>query len=256
MSQYNRNYFSDLALGNIQGHSAVVKFGSAPSGLQITATDIWDRTDATPTQQIWLAPTAKRVHTLASNNGGDNGAVIRVWGLPDWDTKETYQDITLPNGTTSGEVIIHRMKLLQTAAHKTLLGTVTATAAAPDSTITAVILPGNEQTEMAIYGVPSVQKALLWSWYAHIDKAIGLTASADFSIRVNEAPNLQTTGYIRKADIAVQSTGSSSIVKMLHVPQLFAGPCIIKIQGIASAADVDADAGFSLELVDNSKVIL
>ena len=254
MSQYNRNYFSDLALGNIQGHSAVVKFGAAPSGLQITATDIWERSDSAATQQIWLAPTAKRVHTLASNNGGDNGAVIRVWGLPDWDTKETYQDITLPNGTTSGEVIIHRMKLLQTAAHKTLLGTVTATAA-DDATITAVILPGNGQTEMAIYGVPSVQRALLWSWYAHIDKAIGAAASADFTIRVNEAPNLQTTGYIRKADIATQSTGSSSLVKILHVPQLFAGPCIIKVQGVASAADVDADAGFSLELVDNSKVI-
>ena len=242
------NYFSELALGSIYNHSAVNKFGASPSGIQITATDIWSRADATPTQQIWLAPTAQRVHTIASSSASDDGAVIRVWGLSTWSSAETSQDITLPNGTTSGEVIIHRMRLLQTAAHPTLVGTVTATAAT-DTTITAVILPSDGQTQMAIYGVPSGVTALLHKWSASINKAQATAASCDFEIRVNERPDLQTTGFLRKWNASVQSTGNNRFSETFNAPLVFTGPCIIKIQATASAADIDGEASFSLELV-------
>ena len=253
------SYSSALALGQIPGRTRVNKFGEAPSGIQTTATDIWSRADATPTQQIWLAPTAARVHAIVSSSTDDDGApvgtgarTIRIYGLKTWDTAESYEDITL-NGTTgvntvNSYVIIHRMKVLTMGASGPNVGTISATAAT-DNTVTAVILPGDGQTEMAIYGVPSTQIALLHRWSANIDKASGLVATIDYQLRVNENPNVQTTGFLRKDDLSVQSNGSSEAERIFSIPMRFDGPCIIKIQGIASTADSDGEAGFDLELV-------
>jgi len=251
------DYFSELALGNIEGHSRVNKFGTAPDGVQTTATDIWSRADATPTQQIWLAPTAARIHALVSSSAADTGFSIRVYGLKTWDSLETNELVTL-NGTTpvntaNSYVIIHRMKMVPTAAKVINAGTITATAAT-DGTITAVILPGDGQTEMAIYGVPSVQKALLHRWSVNIDRTTGVAIAVDFRLRVNENPNVQTTGFLRKDDISLTSTGTTVVERFYKVPPVYAGPCIIKIQAISTSADTEGESGFDLELVNLEKV--
>lgn len=257
-----KNYLNESALGNIVGRSAINKFGAAPSGLQITATDIWDRADATPTQQIWLAPTAARIHTIASTSAEDDTGQtgvnsVKVYYLPDWDTAEANETVTgnLNAGIamTNAAVIIHRMNVIPQSTTTGVggnIGTITATAAV-DATITAVILPGNGQTEMAIYGVPSTQTALMHQWNAQIDKAQGGAVSADFQIRVNENPDIQTLAFLRKDAISIQSTGVSSREKTFKPPYRFPGSCIIKIQGVATTADTDGEAGFDLELVTN-----
>jgi len=265
MSQYHRNYFTELALGNIALRRYVNKFGEAPSGIQITATDIWSRADAVPTQQIWLAPTAARVHAIVSSSANDDGdpvgtgaRTIRVYGLKTWDTDETSEVITL-NGvgavnTVNSYVIIHRMKVLTMGASGPNVGTISATAAV-DGTVTAVILPGDGQTEMAIYGVPSTRIALMHRWGASIDKAAPQAVTVDFILRVNENPNVQTLAYLRKSDASLQSTGTNSFDRVYIIPQRFDGPCIIKIQAIGSAADIDGNSGFDIELIDKSQVI-
>lgn len=254
------DYFSEVALGRIPGRSSVNKFGAAPNGVQVTATDIWSRANATPTQQIWLAPTAARLHAIVSSSTSDDGnpagvgaRTLRIYGLKTWDSNESSEDITLdgttPVNTANSYVIIHRMKVLTMGASGPNVGTISATAAT-DGTVTAIILPGEGQTEMAIYGVPSTKIALLHMWYAQIDKAAVAPTACDFELRVNENPNVQTTGFLRKADISVQSDGVNSKTRKHNLPIRFDGPCIIKIQGIASAADIDGEAGFDLELVD------
>ena len=250
----------DVARGLVSGITSVNKFGKAPSGVQTTATDIWSRADATPTQQVWLAPTAARVHAIVSTSDLDGktaapnsvGArTIRVYGLKTWATAETNEDIAL-DGTTAvntanSYVIIHRMKVLTHGTTNVNVGTISATAAT-DTTVTAVILPGEGQTEMAIYGVPSTQDFYMTRWACAMAKEV-TTQAVQFTLRVNETPDVITTGFLLKNDIYVVSSGASSIDKVFTNPPKYAGPCIIKVQGVASTADVDAAAAFDGYLV-------
>ena len=251
----------DIARGLVTGMSSVNKFGAAPDGVQVSATDIWSRANSTPTQQIWLAPTAARIHQIVSSDANDDGApvgtgaqTIRIYGLKTWADKETSEDITM-NGTTNvptanSYVIIHRMKVLTCGASGPNVGTITATADT-DGTVTAVILPGDGQTEMAIYGVPSTQTAYLLRWNCQLDKTSAAAVTVDFRLRVNENPDVQTIAFLRKDDMSLQSTGTNAQERLYAVPPKYAGPCIIKVQGTGSSADTDAESGFDLILVDN-----
>jgi len=254
--------FGVAALGYAVEYKTVGKFGAAPDGIQTSATDIWDRADATPTQQIWVAPTQARVHAIVSSSaadasGGTGALQVRVYGLTSWSTKEVTETVTLtgqtPVNTANSYVIIHRMQAIAQATTTSVgcnAGTITATAAT-DATVTAAILPGNGQTEMAIYGVPSVQTALMYRWSAQIDRTVAAGATVDFRVRVNENPNVQRLAFLRKDDISLQ-TGATTAYQQLYVtPRKYPGPCIIKVQGIASANDIDAEAQFDLLLVDN-----
>ena len=153
-SARSEDYFSALALGKIPGRAGVDKFGESPGGLQTTATDVWDRADATPTQQIWLAPTAARIHTIASSSandttGGTGVNSVKIWYLPDWDTAEASETVTgnLNGGIAmeNAAVMIHRKKTIPQATTTSVggnAGTITATAAS-DGTVTSAILPNS-----------------------------------------------------------------------------------------------------------------
>jgi hypothetical protein len=256
------DYFGEVALGNIAGRKSVNKFGAAPSGVQILETDIWDRADAAVTQRVWLAPTAARIHTIASTSaqddvGGTGVSTVDVYYLPDWDTAEAVERVSgnLNGGIamTNAAVIIHRIECVPQATTTAGVnaGTITATAAAPDNTITAAVLPGNGQTEMAIYGIPSIQSLLVYNWMGQVDKSQGATSTIDFLLRVNPNPNVQTLAFLRKDDITVQSTGTSSNQKDKKPPICIAGPAIIKVTGQGSVNDLDAEASFDLIVADN-----
>lgn len=46
-------------------------------------------------------------------------------------------------------------------------------------------------------------------------------------------------------------TGTNDVEKIFVNPPKYAGPCIIKVQGISSSADTDAKSGFDDYLVNN-----
>jgi hypothetical protein len=247
------------ARGLITGASTVNKFGEAPDGIQTTASDIWTRCNSTPTQQIWLAPTAARIHAITSSSANDTSAgtgarTIRVYGLQTWSSAETSEDVTM-NGTSnvntaSSYVIIHRMKVLTCGSAGPNVGTITATAAT-DATVTAVIGAGDGQTEMAIYGVPSGYSFYMTRWGCSIARAAAAATSATFQLRVNENPDVQTTAFLRRNDRSVQSTGANEVQVYFDPPAKFAGPCIIKVQAIASANDTDGKSGFDGFVIAN-----
>lgn len=254
----------DISAGRFAGFSPVHKFGHAPSGAQTTATDVWDRADATPTQQIWVAPTQARVHAIASSSDvdGKTGAptsagarTVQVTGLTAWDTAESSETVTL-DGTTAvntvnSYVIIHRMKVLTAGTTSINVGTITATAAT-DGTVTAVIRPSQGQTAMAIYGVPSTKKFYMTALNASINDN---TAQTRVSVKllVNESPDVSPLDvrFIDKSEFMVQNSGSSYVQRGFDPYPEFAGPCIIKIQVVGSTADIDTFAAFDGYLVDN-----
>lgn len=254
-----KDFMLEIARGKVSGAASVNKFGEAPSGVQTTPTDIWDRADAGTTQQIWVAPTQARTHTIASTDandtsGGTGARTVRIWGLTSWTTVEVYEDVIMNTGsppvTSNSYVIIHRMRVLTSGATSVNIGTITATATI-DGTVTATIRPSEGTTHMAIYGFPSIQTVYLNRWYGSINKSSGAVGTINFKILFNPEPNAQLTHFSVRSERGVQSTGTSDIDWHLFLPLKLVGPGIIKIQGIASAADIDGSAGFDVVVIDN-----
>ena len=252
----------DVALGRFQGFAPVQKFGRAPSGVQSAATgaDIWDLADASPTQSIWVPPTAPRIHTLTSTSDEDTlttgtGAwTMRVWYLADWDTEETFEDVDLDgtSGTamSNAAVTINRMRVIANGGTSFPTGTITATAAT-DSTITAVVRPNLGSTAMAIFGWPSTQTLVLFDWWGSLMQA--QAQARDVRCRLfryldpENYPGLLNEVAVR----GLQSNGDSSPSWPFPVPLPLPGPGILKVNGVGSHDDIDVAAGFNGILVDN-----
>lgn len=256
-SQYELNYeganrllVAREMIRNIQEND---KFGRAPQGVQITSTDIWDRADATPTQQIWLCPTAPRIHQIASTDAGDTAAgagcrTVEITGLKEWtDTSYSTETVTMAglgnSPTASAWAIIHRMRPLTYGASGPNIGTITATADT-DGTITAVVLPGIGSTEMAIMGIPTGRTLFLDNWWASMMRSGG--SGQDVRVRLMYCPDPATTPTVFHVEETrgLTSTGTSSETWDIKYMMRFTGPGIIKINAIGSAADIDMSAGW------------
>ena len=258
-----KNSFGDLGIdipaGNIASVTSVNKFGYAPDGVQSSGTDIWDRADATPTQQQWLPPQASRTHQIKSTSVLDDIASIgtrkiKIYGLTDWDTNEVTEIIEM-DGTTNVPtvntyVIIHRMKHTEGGALGINAGNITATADT-DATITAQININFGQTEMAIYGIPSTQVAYLTNWYASIHKSSGVDVDVLFELQYNPFPDNNLVGFTTKEVRGLASNGVSSDSWGKNPYNKFEGPGILKVEATGSASDIDTAAGFDLILVNN-----
>ena len=246
-----------VARGDVTDLMSVNKFGRSTNVDSGTDTDIWDGANATLDQAIWIAPTAASIHTIVSSHADDDGSpvgdgarTIRVYGLTAWDAAEVSEDITM-NGVTgvtteNSFVIIHRMKVLTKGATNTNVGIITATAAAGQGEeITAQINAGEGQTQMAIYGISSLEKAYMTSYYASaIKSAVGVSAAV--SLLVNPEPDAELLNFL------VKHTNGLGADATNHIQHRFApyfgipGPAIIKMQSNASTNDTDVSAGFDL----------
>ena len=251
-----------VAMGNLPGYASVNKYGQSTNVDSGVATDIWDGANATDTLTIWTAPTQARIHNIVSTSTSDiatTGAgarTIQVYGLTSWTTKEVSEVINM-NGTTNvptsnSYVIIHRMKVLTKGATSVNVGKITATAQT-DGTVTAQINAGEGQTQMAIYGWPSVQDAYLTQVYGSILRAgLGTTeAQADVRFLVNPEPDVELLNFQIKHPTMVGSRANSPFNHTFIPYAKFEGPAIMKMQAIGSANNLDIAGGFSLVLADN-----
>ena len=249
----------DIAAGEFAELGGVNKFGRSTDVDSGVATDIWDGANATDTTPVWVAPTQARVHNVKSTSTGDDGSpagvgarTVQLYGLTSWDADEVSEIITL-NGTTNvatanAYVIVHRIKVLTSGGTAINVGVITATAVT-DGTVTAQINAGEGQTQMAIYGVPSTQIALMSQYYASAIKG-STSLAVKIEVLVNANPDAQLTNFLIKHTIGLTTEGNNYIRH--RFPELWpfkiAGPAIIKITGNSSAANTDVSAGFDLTL--------
>lgn len=249
----------EIARGNVEGQTGVNKFGHNIEIDNGVTADIWDGGHTLVNggvSLLWVAPSQARIHDIVSDSASDAAAgvgarTLRIYGLTDWDMAEVSEDIIL-NGTTNvatsnAYVIIYRMLMLTWGATNVNVGTIKATART-DNTITAQIRASQGQTRMAIYGVPSVQKAYMGMWRASIARAIG---TAGIHLMFNSRPGDELTNFLIKDTIGLETTGTSALVIPYYTPKVFAGPGIIKIQAQSTIDNLDVSAGFDLVLVDN-----
>lgn len=250
----------EVPRGNITGQSGLNKFGRSTNVDNGVTTDIWDRANVANNQPIWIAPTAARIHTIQSNSandvtGGTGANSVVVSYLLDWDTAGATETVTgnLNAGIamTNAAVIIHRMEVIpQATSTSENVGTITATAA-DDGTITAQIQPAEGQTQMAIYGIPSIQSLYMSQFYASVLRANAATAFIDIRLLFNPSPDINTLLYLVKHTLGIQSTGGAPYAHPYRPYKKFAGPGIIKLEAVGSTNDLDVSGGFDGVLVNN-----
>jgi hypothetical protein len=250
-----------VAMGNIPGMAPVGKYGQSTNVDSGVVTDIWDGANATDTLTIWVAPTTARIHNIASTSTSDiavtgvGARTIRIYGLTSWSTAEVSEDINM-NGTTNvptvnSYVIIHRMKVLTKGATDVNVGKITATAVT-DGTVTAQINASEGQTQMAIYGWPSIQDAYITQVYGSILRATLGTAEAQADVRylVNPEPDVELLNFQIKHPTMSGSRANSPFNQPFNPYVKIEGPAIIKMQAIGSAANLAVAGGFGMVLVD------
>jgi hypothetical protein len=256
-----KDYWLEVCRGNVAGVSWVNKFGRNTNVDSGVATDIWDLT----TQPVWVAPTASRGHTISSTFAGDSGSgvgarTLQIYGLTGWESPETSETLELAGTsavyTANDYVIIHRMQVLTKGSvaggTSSNIGTVTAMALT-DETTTAMLTPGEGQTLMAIYGIPSAKTAYMTGWYSSMNKkSLGATAvGVNMKILVNPEPNVELSHYVVKHTTALWSESSTETQYSWRPYKEISGPAIIKIHATGSAADLDVSAGFDMYVVDD-----
>lgn len=237
------NFYYEVATGSIRGHSSVNKFGENTDVDSATPEDIWDGGG------LWNEPSTTQVYTFTSTSASDvitgTGArTMEIFGLSS--AGALINETISLSGTavvtaTNSYQIIHRMIIRTAGISASNVGTVTANANT-DSTITAQINTGNNQTLMAIYKVPVGNDGCIVSFYASIYKT-DLTGGADIIIYAKPDGEVwqvkQNTGLVATA---------GSYQHDYKVPNCFDPLTIIKMNADVSADDTMISGGFDMVL--------
>jgi hypothetical protein len=255
------HYGLEVCKGNVPGTSVVDKFGRCIDNVDSgVATDIWDGASAGIGTITWVAPTQARIHNIVSTSANDapglGGAVsVTVSGLTSWSAAEVSETVALagatPQPTVNEYVIIHRMECNYDAASiGPNQGQISATPVV-DASVTAYILAGRGQTEMAIYGIPQGYSFHMTKPWGSVNRSI--TGAVNFDIVYNKNPDVQRVAFNRKGNFSVHSTGETTgDIDYNQTTRGFQGPGILKIQGSGSANNMDVAAGFQGFLVQGA----
>jgi hypothetical protein len=125
------------------------------------------------------------------------------------------------------------------------------TGGVPDTNadIRAVVQPGNDQTEMAIYTVPAGKTAFMTGWYA---STAGASRSSSYIIKLKARP---TGGVFQlKHKMAIADDAISAYQHTYNPHNVFQAQTDIEMTAqmlVAAGTQANIIAGFDLILIDN-----
>ena len=247
-----------IAEGNVTGKTFIHKFGNAPDfDATDNEVDVWDGAeDNTSWEQMnYQFSSSADIDSLSSSDNSDTQD-IEIQGLDsNWDL--VTQTITLTGQTraalSTNLIRVFRMKntnSTDTAGHVFCYVDVSLSGGVPSNTanIRAIIHPGNNQTEMAIYTIPNGKTGYIRSWYS---SSAGASKTTNYISRLYTRPN---GGVFQLKHRSARGDSVPYQHTYVEPEGPFAAKTDIKMTTQATATGVTAasvSSGFDIVLVDN-----
>jgi hypothetical protein len=248
-----------IAKGEVEGASDVNKWGNAPDfDTGDGVVDIWDGTEDGTAWELmqYIFPASDTIDSVSSTDAGDT-MDVDIEGL-EADGTEGTRTITL-NGQNRVAISpplfrFHRgynSNGIVFAGHIIIYenGTLSGGVPTDKTKIKGVIHPEEQQTEMAIYTIPSDKTGYLLGGYA---STAGANKSSNYVIQFRTR---ESGGVFRtQQKVALSDTGSSFIPFTYPIPQKLEPLTDVKATAQMTATGgtgATVSAGFSIVLIDN-----
>lgn len=243
MSHLTNDFWVEQGKGIHTELTTILKFGRNPS-VTTTASDLWDP------RTVSTFPNTPTLITVVSGSADDNAvttgaATMEISGLDTnfLDQNETISLLGVGTVTSANSYIrVHNMIIRTAGSQGKNVGTITATYQGTGTA--AMIQPGNNQTQMAIYTVPANKKALLTAWNINMNVSAGAASSVDADLLIRPTGEV----YQIKSHLGVVKDGSSDIRREFLPYMRIDSKTDIKIRNVASAVTTDFHGGFDLLL--------
>lgn len=249
----SKDFYFEVASGNIEGYSSVNKFGHNP-------------TSTTGGEDVWMGggtyafyPTTAQSMEIVSSSGLDDSAGIgarqvMVFGL-DENWAEISETVSL-SGTTpvnlqEDYIRMYRAIVLEVGTTESNVGDIEVRVQG-GGTVGALIGAGDGQTQQAIYTIPINKTGYFIKGYVSLgnQNKNGEDGTFQWQARSN---NGFTGAWTVKGQVALINIGSSHWQYLYGVPAgQIPEKTDIRIKTTKSSAIIDTVAGFDLVLVDNN----
>lgn len=247
------DFFLEVAKGNILGNSAIHKFGRNEDVDTANDADIWDAGRTSDAVYTYVYPTAARIHDLSSSSpndaypSGSGARRVLVLGL-DTNFNEQSEIVNLVGGgnapTANAYSRIFRMIVIEAGSGGFNAGDVVATAQV-DSSISAQINTGNNQTLMAIYTIPNGKTGYMLKYYISANKQVAV----DIDFFLFQRPNGQV--FQLKHILGGHSRGGTPYSHEYKIPPRLDARTDIRLRVSVSGNSADVSAGFEILLVND-----
>jgi len=249
---YNSNDFGlEVAKGDIQGHSVVHKFGSAPD---IDTADgsiaLWHGTKGLYTGfNATGAETVELFSSDANDTAAGTGArTVQVYGL---DANYALQNETVTlNGVTAVDtantyIRVFRGIVRSAGTGATNAGTITARQKTTTANVFFVLPIGYGQTMVCAYTIPAATTGYLGGWYASIDSK----TTSNNTVRLMMRPDGEA--FQVKQESVLLGAGTSHFTHGFHIPLSVSAKTDIVIRSDTDTNNAGVSGGFSVILVED-----